>query len=495
MPTNYRRNQNRLVVIAIISLFSLSVLNLIPSTLNAHALSPSTVVQEKNVGCSPCSPSSISVTFPSSLTLGDVIVVGVSSVLGSLSSISDSLSSSFTQAVSATEAGSLQYTYIYYSQVFTSASDTVTVAFSGSGVDADVYVFELSGVTTTGLGTANGVDSFGSSSVSTSSSLSFQPGAFLLAVINPEGATITPGSGFTLMNGYITPGYVAPNSAVEYATSGVTSPTNFPATLSGGFTWSESAIVLEPLAITTVTDTVTTTATTTLTTTTTSTITATSDLTTTSTSTTTLTSTSTSTKTVTNTTTSTQLLTSTSTETSTSTVTYVRPPVTVTDTSTQTMISNTTATSTVTVTEPPITSVITSNVTQPAITLTTTRTISEVPNIGSIIVFVYTSGESPLNNNLVTLSNGTFTKTISTNSSGETVFNGLSIGSTYHISATVDGAKLSAPASIGAGNSVTTVVLEPTPAHRSTMIFYGIGGSIIMAIVAAFAIFYFRSRH
>ncbi|MHB2037402.1 MAG: Ig-like domain-containing protein [Nitrososphaerales archaeon] len=295
-----------------ISIFMLSIFSL---PLHVSASSQVTVVQETAVGCSSqCSSLSVSL---SGVTLGDILVIGISSVLSSLTSVSDSLNSPLTQAVSSTLGSSEQYSYIYYASLFSSGSDSITVTFSGSGY-ADVYVFELAGVTTAGLQTASGSSNgFSGTSAATSNSLSFQPGAFIMSVVNNEGNYITQGSGFTRIGG------PSSNSISEYATSGVSSPTDFPATWSGSFIWVESAIALEPVQISTVTTTVTSTTTSvsTETTTTTSTVTTTSipppvTITTTETSSTTLTSTST----VTSTQTQTSTVTTTTTETATSTL-------------------------------------------------------------------------------------------------------------------------------------------------------------------------------
>ena len=233
--------------VAVVLAISFILLGLYSAPLHVAASSQATVVQENAVGCNPrCS--SITVSLNSPVAMGDVLVVGVSTVLASISSISDSLSTPYTLAVSTSNSGTIQYANIYYSPVYTSGSDTITVTFSGSTY-ADVYVFELSGVSATGVTTVSGSGT-GTSAATTPAT--FQPGAFIMSVVNNEGNSITQGSGFTRVGG------PSSYSIAEYADSGVPSPTNFPASWTNAFTWIEPAIVFEPLPITTVTTTLTT---------------------------------------------------------------------------------------------------------------------------------------------------------------------------------------------------------------------------------------------
>ncbi|MDG7012918.1 MAG: Ig-like domain repeat protein [Nitrososphaerota archaeon] len=288
---------------ALSALFVFSIAAIALTTLSAPvaASTGSSLVQHANNGCNSCS-NTVSVQLPNSVALGDVLVVGVSTLgssgIVSVNSVTDSLGSPFTQVGSSSLGSTYQYSSIYYSPAYSSGPDTVTVTFSASGMDADVYVFEVAGVSAAPPTFASGSDPYGSYSTSTSTSVAFTPGAFLVAVINPEGAGITPGAGFSFVNGYS--GFYGAYSGTEYATSGVPSPTDFPSSLSGGFTWVESAAAFTPVPVTTVTETVTEVSTVT------STQTATSVSTTTETATTTLTQTTTQTATETSTVTTTE---------------------------------------------------------------------------------------------------------------------------------------------------------------------------------------------
>jgi hypothetical protein len=235
-------------------------------------LAVSSLVQQNGVLCAPAGGiircgSTLSVHFSSNVASGNVVVAAIASgdaawnPPATVASIGDSLGSSFTQAVSTSH--DLQYAYIYYAVLSSSGPDTVTVTFSvdlsdGNGM-AYLYIYEVSGVKTTGVATGTGYGAFGDTdwhTISTSST-AFQSGAFLLAimansVISSEWGA---GSGFQF-----SPGPCDANnncdvfvrlSKAEYSTSGVSPPTTFPATLRSGQggDWVEAAIALSPPTI------------------------------------------------------------------------------------------------------------------------------------------------------------------------------------------------------------------------------------------------------
>ncbi|MGA2876589.1 MAG: hypothetical protein ABSE82_13755, partial [Nitrososphaerales archaeon] len=124
-----------------------------------------------------------------------------------------------------------------------SGADTVTVGARGLPHQEDTFIYELSGVNATGLttGTGQGV----STPISTAST-TFSSGSFLVGVTDLYTiGTFTAGTGFTASseNSGDQAGYA------QYSYSGVTSPTTFPATTSGG-NWSEAGIALPLLPIT-----------------------------------------------------------------------------------------------------------------------------------------------------------------------------------------------------------------------------------------------------
>ena len=314
------------------------------------------------------------VAFGSNVSSGNVVVVAIldSSYGFSTSDVTvhDTLGSSYALAVymSTTKSGSDQTLLIYTTTLLAAGADSVSVTDSSSDESAlFVFIFEVSGVTTAAKETATGIVSCPYEAcdtvLTTSSSVSFFPGAFLLA-IGVATAAPTPGSGFTFYSFY------TPSIFVEYSSS-VSSPSNFPVTLTG-LIWDalEVGIALQPklpIATSTVTSlsTITTTESTTITsvpppvtTTVTSVSTSVSTTTETTTSTpppvtttttlpretTTVTSTSVSTSTETSVSTQTVTSPTTTTETLTSTSTLTLPPETTTVTSTSTSISTSTQT-------------------------------------------------------------------------------------------------------------------------------------------------------
>jgi len=303
-----RISAKRFVVVFGISLILASMLIAAPRL--HYAAADSSVVQSgtsENLNYCGEQPScTASLTLASSVTSGNVLVVGVAEALSgqdSSVSVSDSLSSSFTEAASVADSGQSNSVFIYTTTLASSGSDTITVTDStGNANDLYIFVFEVAGVSTTLAQSSTGSSYFYPNSftgtISTSRSVSFVPGAFLLAVIATGFAKGgSAGSGFACG-----PSGCFPGEFSEYATSSASSPadpTNFPASLNdAGYAWDEAGIALQPLGVTT---TVTSTST--------------------STATTTVTATSTTTQTVTSTTTSVSTSTSVTTSTTTQTVT------------------------------------------------------------------------------------------------------------------------------------------------------------------------------
>ncbi len=212
-----------------------------------------------NAFFNPPTPSPVVTVALSSVASGDVLIVGVA-WKDTVTSITDTLSSSFSLAASMT-GGEDANAAIYIATLSSSGADTVTAKFSipppspscGGICAAEdaVYVYEVAGVTTTGAATATGGVGSGNS-VSTSTMVSFQPGAFLLGIIagcNCSALTgLTPGAGFTLSPQPPPPLHITgyPSNA-EYSDP-VSSPTNFPATLFSTFYtgWVEAGIALNP---------------------------------------------------------------------------------------------------------------------------------------------------------------------------------------------------------------------------------------------------------
>ena len=222
-------------------LFGLSAtLLLVVAMLPVHAAS--VLVQQNSGGCVGCS-SRLSVSLTSNVARGDVILVGVVVADASfgLTSLTDSLGSSFTRAVESTNVPP-PIVYIYYATLSTSGAEIVTATFSAAAPAQSLYIYEVSGVTTKGLAAATGSGT--GTSVSTSTSVPFQAGAFLLAIIgtNGFGGTATAGAGFTLSTDNSGRGV----TYAQYSISGVSSPTSFQAAIKSPVSWAEDAIVLMP---------------------------------------------------------------------------------------------------------------------------------------------------------------------------------------------------------------------------------------------------------
>jgi len=200
------------------------------------------VVQQNSAGCLGCS-SSLSVSFASSVSAGDEIVVGV--VVGeasfALSSLTDSLGSSFIQAVTSVNTPP-PIVYIYYAPLTRGGEEVVTATFTAAAPAQSIYIYELSGVKSTGI--ATGAGSGSGSSISTLSSISFPAGAFLLAVIgtNSLGGNVTAGTGFTVSSNNSGPGC----AYAQYSLTNESSQTRFQAAANSAVNWAEVAIMLPP---------------------------------------------------------------------------------------------------------------------------------------------------------------------------------------------------------------------------------------------------------
>ncbi len=200
-----------------------------------HA-SVSVVQQTTQESGIPTFVTTASKAFVMPVTSGDVVVVGIliQNSLETVSSVTDSLGSSYNKAVELVDSTLTLFTSaIYYATISSGGcpcSDTVTVSIGPAANVLDVYLFEVSGVTPPSVSTGTGTSGPPPSSSIATSSTSFTPPAFLIAVVGLGLCgmeAINPGSGFS----YVT----APNpsntcSAVEIADP-LSSPTTFPGTI------------------------------------------------------------------------------------------------------------------------------------------------------------------------------------------------------------------------------------------------------------------------
>jgi hypothetical protein len=213
---------------------------LVLEPLPVHAAS--VLVQQNNAGCVSCG-STLTVAF-TPVTSGNVIVVGVVSAFTTLTSpfITDSLGSSFVQA--ATQTFGQLFIFIYYATLSSSGADSVKATFTASGgVRQNVYIYEVSGVTTTGLTTGTSPDSFGTA-ISTPAT-AFQTGAFLFGIAGTGlSSTVGAGAGFTPSTDNSGNGF----SHAEFSIAGASSTTTFPQTATSDVSWIEVGIALVPAA-------------------------------------------------------------------------------------------------------------------------------------------------------------------------------------------------------------------------------------------------------
>jgi hypothetical protein len=211
--------------------------------INLVAAAGSSLVQQNNTGGFFFTDHvAVTVSFPTNVSGGDVVVVdwGFNTTVNN-PSVSDSLGSHYAEAVTA--AAFSASAVIFYSTIVSNGPDTVTIMFdmnpNGEAQGGNFYVFEVSGVTTENAGTGSGSGLFSSYYYSTNPVV-FQSGAFLLGIVGGDlVGPLMAGSGFTVVNG------PTAMSAAEYATSGVSSPTNFPATTNSNHgSWSEAGVAL-----------------------------------------------------------------------------------------------------------------------------------------------------------------------------------------------------------------------------------------------------------
>jgi len=209
----------------------------------------SSLVQQKGTVCVRAGglvacDSTLSVSFSNDVASGNVVIVAVAVMDAtpiSVSHVEDSRGSSFTQAVVSSYLW--MNVYVYYAMLISSGPDKVTVTFSSvpSELNGAAYIFayEVHGITTASVatGTGSGTVPKDGGTVSTTPT-QFENGAFLVAIMMQP---ILSSSWAAGDNFQLSPNPLDKNnnedayirlSRAEYSTSGVSSPTTFPATLS-----------------------------------------------------------------------------------------------------------------------------------------------------------------------------------------------------------------------------------------------------------------------
>lgn len=202
-------------------------------TSSSFTIDPS-IVQKSGTTCSSpnCQRAFASNTVANNLLVAAVAIVDTTTTCGT-ATISDTQSNSYTSINSATKAGTGNcfFTQMWWARTTSAAGDTISVAYSRSLVDSasGIFIYELSGVTGTGLASSTGSGSGAPPTIATGS-VTFSANAILIATMSiGEGTvgTVAAGSGFTLDQS------ASPNSNQQSAASGVSSPTTFPFSQSG----------------------------------------------------------------------------------------------------------------------------------------------------------------------------------------------------------------------------------------------------------------------
>lgn len=215
---------------------------LLLTPLPASATSP--LVQQKSGGCNSCSSAIQTVTFTNPVSSGDVLVVAIASFVfnPSASGVTDTFGSSFSQAAFICDPhADLQCAQIDYATAASSGVDTITVTYPGTPFVSDIFVYELSGVKTTGVATGTGNAPAGGSTAVSVSPLSFTNLGFIVGVVNTLGSNgYSPGPSFTASP----PSSGSSQGFAEYAVSGISSPSTVPATFSSPGDWASAALEL-----------------------------------------------------------------------------------------------------------------------------------------------------------------------------------------------------------------------------------------------------------
>lgn len=116
-------------------------------TATSPPLSEPTLVQ-KNFYIQSQDIASNTVSFPSAVTTGDLIIVAITQFKGAVSSVTDNQGNTYIQATSAQHANSSSdYVQLYYAKNVAGGAITVTVTFSFLG--GNVGIYEYSGLNTT----------------------------------------------------------------------------------------------------------------------------------------------------------------------------------------------------------------------------------------------------------------------------------------------------------------------------------------------------------
>ncbi len=142
------------------------------------------------------SPQTVTVTYPSAQTTGDlnIVVVGWNDTTATVQSVRDSVGNTYSLAIGPTSGTGLRQSIYYAANIGGGSSNTVTVTFSQPAAYPDIRILEYRGVTTLDVTAA----ATGSSSTANSGSATTTAANELIFGANTvfTGAT-GPGTGFT----------------------------------------------------------------------------------------------------------------------------------------------------------------------------------------------------------------------------------------------------------------------------------------------------------
>jgi len=210
---------------------------------NVHAAS---VVQTK-LCYATAQSTSLSCSFSSSVTQGDLLVVFVAlnynSISSSQISVTDSFSDSFTGVAYVQKTpDNLNFfqSEIFYATAASTGSDTITVSLSVSEW-ISLFIMDAQGYSTSNIVTSTGT---GSGSPTSVTSFSPQAGSLVIGVTGFEGSSLTscsPPSGFTCNAVNNNNVFSLQVYDASYGGGITTLSTSFSATLSGKQVWSMSA--------------------------------------------------------------------------------------------------------------------------------------------------------------------------------------------------------------------------------------------------------------
>lgn len=186
---------------------------------------------------------SVAPAFGSNVTSGNLIVCAIRNGGNTLTSITDSLSTTYTQAATINNGGN-SYLWIYYGSATSTGANTVTTSWSSTSY-VWVHCVELAGMATSSQLDTSDTQTFaiGTTDITTDAITTSQAKTYVMMIATQNGfATYTAGTDFTLVDGTI-PTNTNNFGGVEEYIPGVTLTTYTPHFTSSSSATAGSAIV------------------------------------------------------------------------------------------------------------------------------------------------------------------------------------------------------------------------------------------------------------